>query len=196
MRQLVLCVLCGAALSYSQGNRRNGPLPDHGTVEVTVTPIDQPASVQELTKRSQLIVEGEIVRILPTRQVNPDSPHSLETDSVIQLKRVLKGDQPSTTIAISQVGGKLGTKEAIVKQDPLFKVGEQYVVFLVRDDRKQANTSGFARYLVVGVWSGRAKIEHGKVQFSDEASPALRSQNNTTVESLVATIAKIAASQK
>lgn len=197
---------CFVNLGWATKTAKQQPAPDRppqagperwftrGSPEITISPIDDPTSLDELTRRSQLIVEGEVVGVQPSRQLNPEQPHSIETDSLVSVKRIIKGSA-GVTILIAQMGGTVGTKEAIAKQDPLLKVGEQFFFFLIVDDRKIPNTSSSPRYTSTGALNGKVKIEQGKAQFPEHASPALRRQANVTVESFVAAVQKIVAVQ-
>jgi len=86
------------------------------------------------------------------------------------------------TLALTQIGGKVGRCEEVIKDDPLVKFNESYVLFLWSDKRTTpANTSGSPRYAAVGVCSGKTKIVDGKIQFLPAAHPGLHRYDNMDV---------------
>jgi hypothetical protein len=124
-------------------------------------------SLDDLIQMSHLIVEGTVVKVLPSVSMNADHPETIETDSLISVSAILYGSLPAgtNTIALFQIGGKTAICEQVVPDDPLVREGERYVLGLWADNRRQppANTSGAPRYSVAGAWSGRVRMEAGKV---------------------------------
>jgi hypothetical protein len=190
-------LLLATATGSAQGNRRGGqiiPGQQSGPVTVIVTPIDAPTSLEDLTKKADLIVDGTVATVLPSNSLSPMNPYSIETDSLITVRRVLGGtlDSPNRTLAIAQIGGRIGSAESVVQDDPLLKPGDRYIFFLQPDGRTTvANASGSPRYVVLGVWSGKAKIEAGKIQFVERAGPQLRTRNGMDEDSFIAYVEKL-----
>lgn len=193
----VMVAVLVAAITYAQGNRRSGhivPGQQAQPVTVILTPIDAPTSLEDMTNKADLIVDGIVATVLPSTSLSPENPYSIESDSVISVRKVLAGtlNSPNRTLTIAQMGGRVGAAEAVVADDPLVKSGEQYIFFLKRDDRTTvANTSGSPRYVVVGIWSGKPKVENGKVKFLDKAGSQLRARNETDVDAFIAEVEKI-----
>jgi hypothetical protein len=136
-----------------------------------------------------LIAEGTVVKILTSISTNPDHLNSIETDSLVSVTENLLGKLPigKHTIALAQMGGKTAQCEEVVPADPLVKEGEQYIFFLRPDDRKQPpNTSGSPRYYVVGMWSGKAKVENGKIHFLPDAHAELHEYDNMDAPAFIA----------
>lgn len=188
---LVLALLTASTAVLAQGNRRDGTILPQGSPGVTVTPIDEPISLHDLVSKAELIIDGTVLSVLPSFNLSPNDPYSIETDSLIGVTKVIGGSLPATlrTISVAQLGGKVGGAEAVVADDPLLKPRETYIFFLVRDDqRKVANSTGFPRYAVVGIWSGKAKVEGGKVRFSANASTDLRGHNDQGVATFIAEV--------
>jgi hypothetical protein len=93
------------------------------------------------------------------------------------------------TIAVSQLGGRVEPCELRIPDDPVFAVGEDYVLFLLQDKgTNPPNTTGSPRYRRVGVWTGTAKVVNGNIQFPPAASTGLRNHNNTDSRAFIATL--------
>ena len=76
-----------------------------------------------------------------------------------------------------------------IQDNPLVKAGEEYILFLVNDNRASLpNTSGSPRYVTVGSWSGKAKITEGKIQFVPGASKGLHQHDNTVASTFIAAV--------
>ena len=148
--------------------------------------------LDELVRASQEIVVGSVSASLPAFPTNANHPTTIETDSLISVVQRVVGTSNSTTITIWQLGGKAGPCGLIVPDDPLVAMGEQYVLFLAPDNRTQvANTSGFPRYGVLGVWSGKVKVVNGKIQFAKAAHTALhQTYDNMDLSTFIAEITK------
>jgi hypothetical protein len=162
-------------------------------------------SLDQLIRMPELIVDGTVTSVLPSISTNPDPDiPAIETASVVSISEVLlrleRGADGLTrltetlpagrsTILLAQVGGKAGKWDVTVPDDPLLTRGERYVLFLDSDDRKQPpNASGAPRYLAVGAWSGRVRVEGGKIQFLPSALPRLHEYDNTDVTAFVKTV--------
>jgi hypothetical protein len=149
-----------------------------------------PGTLDSLILGSNLIVEGTIAKVLPAFNRDPNISSAIETDSLISVSQTLLGTLPGTTdITLAQIGGKTDACEEIVPEDPPVKAGEQYILFLTKDDRTSVpNPSGFQRYFALGLWNGRAKMESGKIQFLPAAEKGLHKLDNTSATDLVSSI--------
>ena len=139
------------------------------------------SSLDQLIRLSDLIIVGDVVNVLPAFNTNPDHSNIVETDSLVSVRESLHGTLPPgvRTIALSQLGGNVGGCGFIVDGDPLVSLGEEYVLFLMRDNRiSVTNTSGSPRYTAVGVWSGKAKVVNNKIQFLPHANAELHKNDN------------------
>lgn len=169
---VLLTITVACAVTMGQGNRRNSPiLPSQGgTVVMTVSPLDEISSFEDLAAKADLIVQGSVERVLPSRFRNPSLPGTIETDSLVAIHRVLFGEDRSTNgrILISQMGGRVGDFEAIVPQDTLLQEGQGYFLFLDRETRDLPNYTGAPRYIITGVWKGKVPVdrESGRAIFS------------------------------
>jgi hypothetical protein len=133
---------------------------------------------------SDLIVVGTVAKVLPSTLIDPKDLSLPETTSLISVNEVLSGTLPygTNTISISELGGRVEPCGLAIPDNPLVKLGEEYVFFLFADKRNvPPNTSGSPRYNTVGAWSGKAKITDGKIQFLPSASQGLRQHNNTAI---------------
>ena len=140
------------------------------------------ASLSHLIQISELILVGTVVNVLPATHISPSNWEVIETTSLISVNEVLWGTLPvgTKTISISQLGGRVEPCALLIPDDPLLKLGEDYVLFLWADNRAiPPNTTGAPRYATVGVWSGKVKVVRGKVQFLPRASQELHKYDNT-----------------
>jgi hypothetical protein len=157
-------------------------------LELAATPL----SLDHLIRMSDLIVRGRVVGSAPAFSRNPNDATAIETDSIISVTATLRGTPPSgnSTITLAQEGGKTAQCEEVVPNDPLVQEGEEYVLFLREDDRKQPvpNNTGSTRYFAAGIWSGKAKIENQKISFLKEASPGLHKFDGMDATAFVSTL--------
>jgi hypothetical protein len=195
-RRIVLTIFFTSAVlltAQSAARRNNSSVEDPcpgGRATAEVDTVGVP-TLEAMIRGSQVIADGIVVRVLPAFVNNPQYPGtSIETDSLIALTEIISGTLPpgSQTIALDQMGGKVGGCTVVVPADPLVKEGERYILFLRADDRPVPNTSGFPRYSAIGLWSGKAKVEAGKMQFLPRALPGLHRYDGTDVTSFVATV--------
>lgn len=198
----LLAVIC---VAIAQAPPSSGPAPGssprrtthkpfhlpNGKVAMELDPSNEVGNLSQLVAASQLIVDGTVFSVLPavSTEPDPDIP-SAETRSVISVDSVLGGTPPGTdTIQLTQIGGKAGKWDISVPDDPPVRQGERYVLFLMADTRRDTtNTAGVPRYCIIGVWSGKAKIDGGKVQFPPRANKRLHEHDNQDVNSFLADV--------
>jgi len=166
--------------------------PNGGKISANAHPAEPVLSLDQLVGMSKLIVDATVLSNFPPVSADPDSdvPSAL-TESLVSVTEVLAGTLPggTRTILMIQQGGKVGRWEFVSEDDPLLKSGERYILFLWPDYMKQRpNNTPYPRYWPVGIFSGKAKIENGKVQFLPITLPRLRELNNTDVNAFIATL--------
>ncbi len=207
---VLIALLIAAAISSAQTTRDGdfrGPRPhtSGGRVLHTPHPTEPVVSLGQLIDMSKLIVDGAITSVLPAIHPDPDpDSDEVETHSIVSITEVLlrldlgadgltrlveTPPEGSHTILLAQWGGKAGKWEVDVPSDPLVKQGERYILFLIPDDRTQPpNTSRLPRYHAVGAWSGKVKVENGKIHFLPSAAPGLHRLDNSDVSAFIATV--------
>jgi hypothetical protein len=192
---LLTGIFIGATSAYGQAPaaRRTGsvdPCLGGGGTGILETIIV--ASLERLVRMSDLILVGTVANVLPATHMSASNWDSIETTSLISVNEVLRGTlaDGTKTISISQLGGQVEPCGGLlIPDDPLFKLGEDYVLFLWADNRAiPPNTTGAPRYSSVGVWSGKAKIVGGKVQFLPRASQDLHKYDNTDAGAFITTV--------
>lgn len=189
--KLVLVLLL-ACLSWAQTpadrkpNATLNPCPG-GIASAQIDTISFP-SLDRLVLMSNLIVVGTVVNVLPSFAMDPKHVQIPETDSQISVTQTIFGKAPSGMILLFQLGGQGVPCSMVVKDDPLVKSGEQYILFLHLDDRKVPNTSGIPRYEALGVWSGKVPIIDGKVYFPLPSHVALHKYDGMDLAAFVATL--------
>ncbi len=148
-------------------------------------------SLDRLIRMSDLIIVGDVVNVLPAFNTNPNHLGMVETNSLVSVRESLLGTLPPgvKTIALFQLGGNVGGCGFIVDGDPLVSLGEEYVLFLILDNRIGVpNTSGSPRYVAVGAWSGKAKVVNNKIQFLPHASAELHKNDNMDLNAFTSLI--------
>ena len=148
-----------------------------------------PDSLEQLVRLSDLIVAGTVAKVLPSTLINPNNPSLPETTSLISVNEVVWGTLPygTNTIAISELGGRVGPCGLVIADDPLVESGEEYIFFLVAEKRRP-NTSGSPLYSTFGAGGGKAKITDRKIQFLPGASKGLHRHDNTATDAFIATV--------
>jgi hypothetical protein len=181
-----LVFLITVSSAYGQQGRRppvsRDPCPG-GAGTGIIDGINVP-SLENLVQISELIIKGAVVKVLPSNLLDRNRPNLIETTSLISVEEVLRGTPAAgaKTISISQLGGQVVPCSLVIQDDPIFAVGEEYILFLVPDNRTNPpNNSGSPRYSTAGVYSGKAKIVNGRIQFRANASEGLRKYDNTDV---------------
>jgi len=150
-----------------------------------------PNSLDLLISMTDLIVVGTVSNVPPAVLSMPNRVNYTQTDSEVVIRQLLFGTLPPgiNSILVSQMGGTVGSCTIVVPADPLVKFNEDYILFL-RVDKKEYPPKALSlpRYAAVGVWSGKAKILNGQVEFPPAANAKLREYDKTNVNSFVALV--------
>jgi hypothetical protein len=184
---LFIAVTSGYGQTARRGNVSLDPCPGGTAIKMleTITPPTLEALVQSV----DLIAVGKVVKVLPATRRDPHRLSSVETTSIISVSEVLLGSLARGTnmISISQLGGRVEPCAAVVPEDPLFESGDEYVLFLVPDERTvPPNTTGLPRYGTFGGWNGKAKVTQGRIQFLPDASEGLHKYDHSDVIEFIA----------
>lgn len=183
---------------YGQASAHRPDFHREGKSVLNLTPVNPAGSLDQLVIGSELIVDGTVSstqqplsRNVSTRQV------IVETHAIVSVNSVLKGSLPrhANGVLVAQIGGRSGGSETEVERDVLLEVGSRYILFLQGDDSRTeiANSTGLKRVGVVGIWSGKAMILGGKVQFLPGVSKALAEYNGLDVFSFSQKVRDLAA---
>ncbi len=118
--------------SGSHGITTTRVLPEPGDQQLLIHADYPPLTLNDLVAEADAIVIGEVIDILPAKEV-PD-PHNLDkttlyTDVVIKAERYLYGDTESSYLAVRVTGGRIG-KTVVITNAPVFNLGEDIVVLL------------------------------------------------------------------
>jgi hypothetical protein len=173
-------MLLGIGFSALAQNRATAttPHPDLGKAIVHIAPSFTPQSIADLVRKAGLVVEGIVDNAGESRLVQPADPASVETEFLVNVAGVLKGDTKPARIVVAQMGGVHGSLVVTPAEDAHMRQGERYILFLTRDDRPGLEQiSGLPRFLVTGVWSGRFKIGDGRITLDERAPAGLKKHN-------------------
>ena len=144
------------------------PVVPHGVIRSIYDYVAPPQSLNGLVKSADVIVDGTVQSIFPTRLRDVNDPTSIETDTLFAVDRVLKG-QPELlrSLAIAQMGGKHGDVEVIVEHVTRLSQADRHVLFLNYDRRSivptYARTDG--NFTIVGGWIGDFKLDGNAVKW-------------------------------
>lgn len=156
---------------------------------IFIDAVGLPDSLERLCDVSSLIVEGQVQSVFPASYPDPRN-HTLETDAVVQVITVLKGNNPSKQIVLAQTGGR--TRELV--QEPvaysLMEPGERYFLFLYGPPAKDSlhqDRPGLQRYWITGIWAGLLRLQQGFVSTSHGVPDSLRQALDNKRESEIRT---------
>jgi hypothetical protein len=189
-KKLSVIVFLLPSLGFGQ-NMSHQPWMEGGHVIVHDTPVASPRSLLDLTTQARLVVDGTIIGSLPPINLTPNQRPgvpAVETHSIVSINRVIFGEVPNraATILLIQGGGQLAKWNIEVDGDPLVRAGERYLLFLTPDDRKEVPAeSGMSRYSVLGIWSGKARIQNGVIKFPESAAKELHQFDGNGVDAFV-----------
>lgn len=107
-----------------------------------------PLSIPELAAQSDLIVHGTVISI----NTRFDSDRKITTRVRLEIAETWKGRSANSRLEIVLAGGTLGAKQVIVDGQPNYSPGEEVVLFLKFNQRKEAVTVGLAQGKFV-VWT-------------------------------------------
>jgi hypothetical protein len=143
-----------------------------GKFLLTPHPSEPVTTLRQLVEMSDLIIEGAVVQLYPSTQIDPSSPLSLETQARIEVAEILKGSVPDSGrfIRVAQAGGKLDDLEVAFRGVPSFRPGERYVLFLHSDSS--------TRYRITGLCAGIAIVQGENVRFPESADARLRTTDS------------------
>ena len=168
-------------------NPNGGPCPGgRGIAEVDVLTV---YSLENMIAASDLIVYGVVSSVPPAILSDSRDPSGTETNSVVVVRERLYGTLPPnvSSFLLAQAGGTVGPCSLVVDGDPLPKVNEEYVLFLKTDKRPNppAKPMNLPRYFAMSVWSGKAKIVDGRIQFPKKANLGLHKHDNTEAAAFI-----------
>jgi hypothetical protein len=172
---ILLALLLNVPTVFSQENRNRSDRPPlrPGKVETTINAFG-PSSLQQMVDESDLILEGTVAHVHPSRRTHADDPWSLETDLMISPNWIVKGRR-GDRILVSQIGGELDGYQLDTPEIPLMRQGARYVLFLLKDTRPNlADVEGLDRYIISGVWSGVFEVVENYPQPNPNTSAAIK----------------------
>jgi hypothetical protein len=161
---LLLLASCGQNATAGQTSVQVGGTSAQGC-DIEVSWAMGYGSLKELKRATalDLAIQGTFTTIQSTQGQAPPSRQNgpLTTDFSFLISKVLLDphhllNSSSSTITIHQTGGRLGNTLHQVCDDPLFRVGEEAILFLHQFSPGQ--------YFVMGGPSGRFEVRKGLVQ--------------------------------
>jgi hypothetical protein len=190
---VVICIIIAAFSCMAQQNNQPIPLAP-GRYVIDTSSMEVIPSMKELIRRSKLIIDGTVEKVLPSERLNQDQPGSLNTHSIITVNQVIRGELPNDqkSVTVIEPGGNLEGYEIINKRHPLVKSGERYFFFL-----KPNNRPGFVNdlqkpiYIVVGDVGKASVSEKGTIKFPPLAASDLRSFNDSDVAKFVTSLTEL-----
>lgn len=143
-------------------------------------------TVSELVLESDMVVRVRVSEAPVTRVIRHELPvwdennkiagstisETLFSDTVFEIMKIYHGE-PLLNITVMQTGGfnpRIPSSIEEVIDDPLYKVGEEYVLFLVDISGDPVQATNRQLYRIVNPY-GRYKIEDGKRVYSFGQNP-------------------------
>ncbi len=171
------------------------PPEPRGSARFFVMLSDPSPNLEKITRNAQLIVDVTVEKILGPRLRNPSVANSFNTDVLLSVNRVLRGQLGESKIITFHWGGTNGYFEAQAVQDPPMRPGERYIFFLKSDRRPGLPTysiPGASRYYRVGIWNGSFGIRREKVFAAPRAAPALKEHSGMDLAEFVRDVERFA----
>ncbi len=167
-----------------------GPPPDSITFSLPLAPGLLPRSIEELCDSSILIAEAYVQSVLAPREGVKNLSgigilqegsfpffRFLETDSILEVSRVLKGSESIPQVVISQKGGVVGSYSELPIQYHLMQPAERYILFLADEARTDLpDVRGIPRYALNGSWTGLFRINENVLHLSPDTADVIREQ--------------------
>ncbi|MDH7504375.1 MAG: hypothetical protein QHJ82_16905 [Verrucomicrobiota bacterium] len=145
-----------------------------------------PLSIPQLATESDLIVHGKVISITTTL----DADRRIVTRVLTEITETWKGQHPCSRLQVVLAGGTLGAKQVVVDGQPEYRPGEEVVLFLKLNQRKEAVTVGLAQGKFV-VWTnpatGQKEVHnqfHGRAVTGARKTDGQNSQETTGEPSL------------
>lgn len=98
-------------------------------------------SIDELSRTAELVVHGTVVSKNSLR----DESGRIYTKIELTLAETWKGAAPGGTLTVVHGGGTVGDRRVDVSGQARYEVGEEVVLFLVRNPRQQAVSIGLSQ---------------------------------------------------
>ncbi len=200
---LLPLLLTHPSIAQNQSGRARvgDPPPElHGTFHPIVDYVQPPPSLAALVKTADVIVDGTVRSIFPSRLRDVKDPVSVETDTLFTVDNVLKGKpEVLRSLVIGRMGGKYGDVEVIIDSEPAFIPGDRHILFLHYDRRTivptYPRTDG--NFTVMNGSFGNFKVEGDAVKWLNRwyMEPFSKFQNGTAEDFIAQILTEVAAAQ-
>ncbi|MCW1967682.1 MAG: hypothetical protein KIH69_006120 [Anaerolineae bacterium] len=161
-----------------------GDLPSADVVSIAEW-VSKASTIEALKSESQLVVKVRATSTKETRILRNEFPmmegtkvvgtHVDElpfTDTTFDVLQVYQG-QAQSKIIVMQTGRQMWSAKFEIRDDPLYKAGEEYVLFLVDISHDNIHANGRTLYRIVNP-AGRYKISGNNVNSFSENQSASR----------------------
>lgn len=101
----------------------------------------KPLSLDELSAQAEIVVRGNVI----SKTCERDSAGRIYTRVELQLSEIWRGSIPAGRLYVVHGGGVLGEERVVVSGQVQYRIGEDVVAFLVRNDRGEAVTLAMAQ---------------------------------------------------
>jgi len=143
------------------------------SAKIRVEIVGLPKTFKELCEKAEFIVDARVVSVFPASapagKTGKVGPLDLETDVIISVNRVVKGDLAGPDLVVGQIGGIKEGTERVPAQYALMQPGERYILFLRNPPQlssPHASRPGYQRLNIVGEFAGLVKVENGQISVS------------------------------
>jgi hypothetical protein len=125
---------------------------------------------QELFAKAPIIVEATVQSVFPAEKKDYGTDGRLQTDSILRVDRLIRGENMPREVVVSQWGGTLNGKSDVPYQYSLMQPGERYIVLLVKTG-SDTSRLGIPSYIVYGEFFGLIRLDGEKLGFSRGVPP-------------------------
>src|SRR5271165_4348447 len=107
---------------------RNFTLPP-GVYPMSDEVMDPPRDMDDVIRAADIIIDGTVITTFPSINLSPSEPGQVETDSLIGVRQVIRGQVPQAQIVLVESGGTQGQWKFVTRGNPLVKPSERYILF-------------------------------------------------------------------
>jgi hypothetical protein len=158
-----------------------------GVITITVNRMYPHFSIEDLIKESHAIIIGKVTEVLPPIQTeDPYRPGEkiIYTNVILEVDRYLLGNSKEKQIALCLFGGRVGNTVMKFSDEPVYKGGEEVLLFLRNTDPNYPPPEGFSAenyYLIFVATQGKYRYENGNmIGWDGKISPVAELEQKIT----------------
>ena len=143
---LIVAIVLGISAAPSVGSpiTTTGVIPQPGDSRIVTCGLLPQLTLDEVLEHVDAIVIAEVVEIMAPRWGKDSSGESdiIYQDVVLRAERYVFGAPASERLVIRVNGGRIGKTSMIAEMEPVFTLGEESLLFLVRETQMEPVPTG------------------------------------------------------